>query len=387
MTPWERFRAAARLEEPDEVPVAFIVDSPWLPGYAGIHTLDFFMYPDTWFEIHRALLDRWPDVVWVPGFWIEYGMSAEPSAFGARIHFHPDRPPSIEPVTESIEHWAEAPLPDVTEDGFMPLVVRLYRDMDARLRAEGLKIRMVAARGPMVTAGWVMGINSLMTGVITHPNEINRFLETVTTLIIDWLHAQLGALHEPEGIMLLDDIVGMVSLEHYEALVGPHLRRIFNEFDGLIRVYHNDTPCPHLLGGLTEANFDVFNFSHLMDIAEVKAQMGHRVAMMGNVPPLHVAVRQPPEVVAEFTEVCLDRGAPGGGMILSVGGGVSPGTPPESLDAIVEAAQAWHRGRHGRDYPRQPDGRPRDWRDLLEEYDILSEDQGGRRRRRRRRER
>ena len=35
--PWHRFRQAARLEEPDQVPVAFIVDSPWLPGYAGIN--------------------------------------------------------------------------------------------------------------------------------------------------------------------------------------------------------------------------------------------------------------------------------------------------------------------------------------------------------------
>lgn len=37
-TPWERFKQAARLEEPDQIPVALIVDSPWLPGYAGIHT-------------------------------------------------------------------------------------------------------------------------------------------------------------------------------------------------------------------------------------------------------------------------------------------------------------------------------------------------------------
>jgi uroporphyrinogen-III decarboxylase len=28
-------------------------------------------------------------------------------------------------------------------------------------------------------------------------------------------------------------------------------------------------------------------------------------------------------------------------MILSVGGGVSPGTPPESLDAMLEVARAW----------------------------------------------
>ena len=77
----------------------------------------------------------------------------------------------------------------------------------------------------------------------------------------------------------------MVSTRHYGTLVYPHLRRIFDEFEGLIRIYHNDTPCLHLADGLVEANFDVFNFSHETDAAEVKARMGHRVVLMGNVPP------------------------------------------------------------------------------------------------------
>jgi uroporphyrinogen-III decarboxylase len=340
-TPWERFKQAARLEEPDQVPVAFIVDSPWLPGYAGIHTLDFFLLPDKWFDIHRSLLDRFPEAVWIPGFWVEYGMAAEPSAFGARVHFHHDRPPSIEPVSTDPALWADVPLPDPYEAGFMPLALRLYKHAEERLNAEGLGIKMVAARGPMVTAGWVMGITELMMGLVNRPTEINRFLDTVTTTIIRWLHAQLGQLREPEGIMLLDDIVGMVSVEHYNEFVAPHLRRIFDEFDGLIRVYHNDTPCAHLYPAFAEANFEVFNFTHKADIAGVKATMGHRVALMGNVPPLDVGVRESPEVVAQWTKTCLDKAAPGGGMILSVGGGVSPGMSAENLDAMLAAARVW----------------------------------------------
>jgi uroporphyrinogen decarboxylase len=340
-TPWQRFKQAARLEQPDQVPVAFIVDSPWLPGYAGIHTLDFFLLPDKWFEIHRALLDRFPDAVWVPGFWVEYGMAAEPSAFGARIHFHNDRPPSIEPVSTDIALWADAPVADPYEDGLMPLVLRLYQHTEERLQAEGLGIKMVAARGPLVTAGWLMGITELMTGVITQPKEIHRFLDTLTTSIIRWLHAQLAQLRQPEGILLLDDIVGMISLKHYHEFAAPYLRRIFDEFDGLIRIYHNDTPCAHLYPALAEANFDVFNFSHKADIATVKAQMGHRVALMGNVPPLEVAVRQKPDEVAAWAKTCLDKAGPGGGLILSVGGGVSPDTPAASLDAMLQTARAW----------------------------------------------
>lgn len=341
-TPWERFKQAAHREEPDQVPVAFIVDSPWLPGYAGINTLDYFLLPDKWLEINLGLLDRFPEAVWIPGFWMEYGMAVEPSAFGAHVNFYADRPPSIEPVVTDPAYWAQVAPANPHEAGFMPLVLRLYQHMEERLQAEGLGIKMVAARGPMATAGWLMGITQLMLGLVTHPAEVSRFLDTLTTTTIRWLHAQLETLHDPEGVLLLDDIVGMISLKHYHEFVAPHLRRIFDEFEGLIRVYHNDTPCRHLYPALSEANFDVFNFTHKVeDIAQVKAEMGHRVALMGNVPPLDVAVREPPEVVAQWAKACLDKAAPGGGMILSVGGGVSPGTPPESLDAMLEVARAW----------------------------------------------
>jgi uroporphyrinogen-III decarboxylase len=340
-TPWERFKQAARLEEPDQVPVGLIVDSPWLPGYAGMDTRDYFLFPEKWLEINLGLLDRFPEAVWLPGFWVEYGMAVEPSAFGARVLFHPNQPPSIEPVVTDLAFWAEAKPAHPQEAGLMPLVLRLYEVMEERLQAKGLGIRMVCARGPMTTAGWIVGISNLLMELITHPEQVTRFLDTITTTLIHWLHAQLDTLRQPEGIMLLDDLVGMVSKRHYEELVHPHLRRIFDEFDGLIRVYHNDTPCMHLVESLAEANFDVFNFSHKMDIGEVKAKMGHRVALMGNVPPLDVGVREPPEVVERWALECLDKGGSGGGMILSFGGGVSPGTPPENIDALLRAAREW----------------------------------------------
>jgi uroporphyrinogen-III decarboxylase len=340
-TPWERFKEAAYLGEPDEVPVALIVDSPWLPGYVGMNTLDYFLYPDKWLQVNLDLLDRFPGAVWIPGFWLEYGMADLPSAFGARMHFYQDRPPSIEPVTTSVDHWADAPLPDVEEDGLMPFLLRLTGQMETRLQAQGLGINMVASRGPMVNAGFLMGINDLMIGLVMEPEKITKFLETITTTIIRWLHAQLERVKEPEGIMLLDDVVGMVSLKHYEAMVAPHMQRIFAEFDGLIKIYHNDTPCAHLHGAFAEAGFDVFNFTHKVDIGEVKREMGHRVALMGNVAPLDLGVRGTPEEVEKAALACLEKAAPGGGMILSFGGGVSPETPAENIDALLRAARSW----------------------------------------------
>jgi uroporphyrinogen decarboxylase len=268
-------------------------------------------------------------------------MVAEPSAFGVKMQFHPDSPPSVEPLVTDLSFWDYLKPVNPQTDGLMPLMLRLYKVMDERLQADGLGINMVCARGPMTIASWLSGMTPLLMEVATNPDRVSKILDAVTTTIIRWLHAQLDMLHRPEGIMLLDDIVGMVSEQHYQEIIHPHLRRIFDEFDGLIRVYHNDTPCPHLLERLAEANFDVFNFSHKTDIAEVKAKMGHRVALMGNVPPLDVGVRGTPDEVAQSAQECLNKGAPGGGMILSFGGGVSPGTPAENIDALLRAAGEW----------------------------------------------
>jgi uroporphyrinogen decarboxylase len=338
---WERFITAARLGTPDLVPVALIVDSPWLPGYAGIDTRDYFLFPDQWLQINLDLLKRFPEAVWIPGFWAEFGMAAEPSAFGCKMRFYSDRPPSIEPLVPDLAFWEKADPINPNEDGLMPLMLRLYQRTDQRLEAEGLGIRMVAARGPLTTASWLTGISPLMEGMLAQPEQVNKILETVTTSLIRWLEAQLGTLRQPEGILLLDDLVGMVSRRTYEKMVEPHLKRIFAHFSGILRIYHNDTPCPHLLESLSQAGFDVFNFSHKTDIALVKEKMLGRVALMGNVAPLDLGVRGTPEQVYAAATECLNKAAPGGGMILSFGGGVSPGTLPENIDALLEAARVW----------------------------------------------
>jgi len=320
---------------------ALIVDSPWLPGWAGIDTRDYFLYPEKWLEINKSLLTRFPGAVWIPGYWVEFGMAAEPSAFGAKMYFYSDRPPAIDSIYSDLEFWSNAKPVNPLEDGLMPLVLRLYRQMDERLSADGTPIRMVASRGPLTVSSWLLGTTNLMKALKKQPDLLTKLLDTVTTSLISWLHAQLDCLSHPEGILLLDDLVGMVSPSTYTTLVEPHLKRIFSSFDGLIRIYHNDTPCPQLLEPLAGASFDVFNFSHETDIALVKEKMGGRVALMGNVAPLGLGVRGTPEQVYEAATQCLNKSAPGGGMILSFGGGVSPGTLPENIDALLQAARDW----------------------------------------------
>ena len=337
MIPWERFKTVARGGQADRVPVALIVDSPWLPGYAGIDTLDYFLRPDEWLRINLGLVERFPDVAWIPGLWVEYGMAIEPSAFGARVVWHHDQAPSIEPVRGGLAALAGVEPPDPQRHGLMPLVLQRYADAERRLLPEGMSVKRVAARGPLAIASWLLGTTELMIALKRQPEAISRLLDVLTATVVAWLQAQLDVLRAPEGILVLDDIVGMLSPKLFEQFARPCFTRIFSTFDSVIKVYHNDTPCPHLIAPMSTLGMNVFNLSHTLDLAGVQAQMPG-VALMGNVPPLDVMARGAPEQVEAWARDCISKTG-GRGLVLSAGGGVSPGTPPEAIDALVSAAR------------------------------------------------
>ena len=214
-------------------------------------------------------------------------------------------------------------------------MLQRYLDAEKRLLPEGESIKLVAARGPFAVAGWLLGIGNVMIALKKQPDRITQLLDTLTTTISAWLKAQLAVLRAPEGVLILDDIVGMLSPKLFEQYARPCMTRLFAEFDGLIKVFHNDTPCPHLLAPMSNLGFDVFNFSHTTDIAAVQAQMPN-IALMGNVPPLDVMVRGTPAQVTAWARECREKTG-GRGLILSAGGGVSPDTSASAIDALVKA--------------------------------------------------
>jgi uroporphyrinogen decarboxylase len=337
--PFEDFLTAARGGKPECVPVALIVDSPWMPGFAGLHTLDFFLDTRAWLDTYLAVLARFPDVVFLPGFWVEYGMANEPSAFGARVMWHPDSPPSIRHLEVPPSEWPRLPRPDPETDGLMPLVLRRLELLEKGGLPEPHRVRFAAARGPLAVAAHVLGTTTFLEATAAEPEPTAAALEIFADTVIAFLRAQLARLREPLGVLVLDDIPGMLSPRGFDRMALPYLQRVFDAFPGLLRIYHNDTPCAHLLSRMGQLHCAVWNFSHEMDIAGVRAAMPG-TALLGNVAPLGTLVRGTPEQVFREARACIDAVAAGGGFILSAGGGLSPGTPAESIDALVRAARA-----------------------------------------------
>jgi len=340
---WETFKRAARLEKLEKIPMALIIDSPWIPGYLGISHMDYYLDPELWFQSNLKIMEEFAEIIFVPSWWMEYGMAAEPSVLGTKIKFWPDNTPSEYHTLYRLEDIDQFPEYEVEADAFAAMTLHRIKMQRQRILDAGYILPMATSRGPLCTAGFVRGTTEFMTDLIDNPKGAHRLIDLCTNVVIDWLKAQAKALGDTvESIFILDDIVGFVDETHYQEFAHPYLKRICDAFPkDWVKVYHNDADVQACLDHLPEAGFQVLNWGKQTEIAEVKARVGDRMCLMGNVNPLEIGVRGTPEEVYNATlDVLEDSG--GTGIILSVGGGTSPGMPGDNIRAMLKALEHYN---------------------------------------------
>jgi uroporphyrinogen-III decarboxylase len=337
---WESFKSAVRGTPEAGVPVALIMDSPWIPGYLGISHLDYYVDPEAWFQGNIRVIEEFPDIIVFPSWWVEYGMAIEPSAVGARISFRRQEPPSISSRLFRLEDVRRLAPVDPECDGLMAWTLARYRMQVPRILDAGFVIPIVTARGPLCTAAFLRGLTDFMMDLVETPELVHDFLDYTTDLTIAWLRAQAEAIGRTvEALFILDDIVGFLSPRHYQEFAEPCLKRITSAFpEKWIKIYHNDANISPFLEQLPHCGFDVLNLGKNLDIAEVDRRTGGRFCLMGNVNPLEIATFGSAEDVRKAGREVLGK-ARGTRLILSYGGGVSPGTPPENIRALAQAAR------------------------------------------------
>lgn len=335
---WRIFRSAAKRQPLSSTPVALIVDSPWIPGYVGIGHLDYFLDAGAWFDANLRVANDFPEVIPFPSWWAEYGMAIEPSALGSRIRFHSDRTPDESPVLARIEDAASLAPVNPRTDGLMPFALHRYRTQKQRIFDAGFTIPVVAARGPLCLASFLRGLTPFMTDLVEAPEAVDTLLDLTTKCVIDWLSAQAETIGDSvEGILVLDDIVGFLSPSMYRRFAHAHLKRICDAFPAeWVKVYHNDANVRPMLAELPDTGFDVLNWSHNIGVEEAARKTGGRMCLMGNVSPLDIGVRGTPEMVREAARTVMAAAA-GAPLILSLGGGVSPGMPADNIRALCAA--------------------------------------------------
>ena len=149
-----------------------------------------------------------------------------------------------------------------------------------------------------------------------------------------------------------DDYAGnagpLMSPDHFRRLFWPGLKRVAAGFKelGLPFIKHCDGNIWPIIDMMVDAGIsclDPIDPQGGMDLADVKAKFGHRVAVKGNVDCAMTLTYGTTDDVAAATKEALRKGAPGGGYILSSSNSIHSAVKPENYRAMLDTLRRFGR--------------------------------------------
>jgi uroporphyrinogen-III decarboxylase len=341
---WQALQAVIRGEKMTPLPVAFIIDSPWLPNWAGMTILDYYTSEERWLAANFKAIGDFPECIFLPGFWSEYGMCAEPSAFGAKCLFYDNEFPFAEKLIQSVDDIERLTKPDPRRDGLLPFVIKRLTHTLPRIEAAGHTVRFAVSRGPLNIASFLMGTTEFLMEMKVSPDKIHRLLRLITDFTVDWLAYQRECFPTIDGVLLLDDIVGFIGEEDFREFAQPYLKELFTGLGVSVRFFHNDSPCKASAPHLHDTGINLYNMGIDVTLNELQNWTAGKVALMGNIPPRDVLAAGTPAEVERAVEEQF-RSLPDTRHILfSCGGGMPPNAPTENIRAFVSTVQKRSKG-------------------------------------------
>ncbi|HOC25284.1 MAG TPA: uroporphyrinogen decarboxylase family protein [bacterium] len=336
---WELLQRVIRGERVEPLPVGFIIDCPWLPKWYGISILDYFSNDELWLKANLKALQDFPEVIFLPGFWSEFGMCTEPSAFGARTYFPADEFPHAHRVIRSTAEIDDLPIPDPATDGLLPFILNRLRLAQPAIEAAGHRIRFAVARGPLNIASYLMGSTEFLMAMMLEPEKAEALMKKITAFLKSWLQLQMKTFPSIDGIFLLDDIIGFIGENEFRSFGLPYFKELY-DLPVSVKFLHNDAACKVSAPYLPEIGVNLFNMGFDITLTALKELTGSQVALLGNLPPRDVLAAGTPEVVEQATRELAASLAESSRIILSCGGGMPPGVSTANIAAFIRGAQA-----------------------------------------------
>jgi uroporphyrinogen-III decarboxylase len=319
-------------------PIGFIIDSPWLPNWFGINILDYLTNEALWFEANRKAIETFPEVTFLPGFWSEFGMCTEPSAFGAKCVFHQNEFPFADKTIHDVAQIDDLAEPDPATDGLLPFMLNRLRSVRPRIEDMGHKIRFSVSRGPLNVATFLMGTTEFLMALKTDPDKAHKLLRTITQFLKKWHALQRQTFPSIGGMFLLDDIVGFIGEADFKEFGLPYFKELYSA-DVAVKFFHNDAECAKSIAYYPEIGINLYNPGIFNTLAELRRMSANRLTILGNIPPRDVLAKGSPTDVAAAVKKLLAETPDRSKLILSCAGGVPPGVSTENLKAFIAAAK------------------------------------------------
>lgn len=336
---WQQLLRILAGEQLDPLPVGFLVDGPFIAGFADAPLMDYFTDDALWLQANLEVHQRYPDVLWLPGFWAEFGMISNPPSFGSKCVWPEDGLPTCEPVLTETDDVGRIAQPNVRSDGLLPLIIKRLRDNQTAIEQAGHRYRFAASHGPFTIAAYLLGHTEFFLRMRSDPDAVRQLLDVATQFVVDWLTYQKELFPSIDGVLVLDDFIGFVGETDFQEFALPHMTRISQTLDVSVRFLHNDAAGLITARHLEAMNVNLFNFSFEHDVDEIRALAGENATLLGNIPPRDVLALGTPDDVRNSVAQMLDSTTDKRRLIVSAGGFTPGQFCAEKIDAFCEAVR------------------------------------------------
>ena len=197
---------------------------------------------------------------------------------------------------------------------------------------------------------YLMGMQDLLMAIAVEPDLVKGLVDMSVEINLE-LAKEVAA----RGVKIVytgDDIAynkgPLMSPKHFRELLYPGFCRVMSGFKelGLHVIKHTDGNLWPIMDMIIDSGIDCLDPIDPqagMDLGEVKAKYGHRVALKGNVDCAQLMTYGTPEEVVEATKVALSEGMPGGGYILSSSNSIHSAVKPENYAALMQTWREYGR--------------------------------------------
>ena len=314
----------------------FIIDCPWLPNWYGISILDYFSNDELWLKANLKAIETFPDVMFLPGFWSEYGMCTEPSAFGAKTVFWPNEFPFADKVINTSEDIDNLKMPNPESEGLLPFMLNRLKLAKPSIEAANHKIRFSVSRGPLNIASFLMGTTELLTLMMMEPDKVHKLMRIITDFLKSWHQIQRDTINTIDGIMMLDDIVGFVGEDEFVEFGLPYFKELYNT-NHSVKLFHNDADCSMSVKYYPEIGINVYNPGLDLSISEIQEATKNGIVILGSLPPRDVLAACTADEVYKQTKEMISNVSNKSKLLASCGGGMPPKVSTENINAFIKA--------------------------------------------------
>ncbi|MCG8643191.1 MAG: hypothetical protein MI862_25920 [Desulfobacterales bacterium] len=326
------------------IPIAFWGGAPFSTKLLKVKEIEYYQNTDCKLATFQRMFEMFPEVIFFPGIWPDFGTVAIPSAFGAKIQWHEEDAPHAYPCLQSINDIDRIKPANPKQDGLLPNALGeweyFWKHVDRKWIDEyGYLDGTAFIMGTVESAAMMRGYSEFFLDMIEHPGKVHKLLDIVTDTALAYLREQEKINGSLKRIMVGDHLVTQISPDHCKEFYVPYTSRIFNEFSNAeIKLWHNEGRCSHVYDQIPDLGCNVWQFGD-DDALEAKDALQGKVTLMGNIKTVDHLLKGTPEQVGDATKSLLTAMGKDGGFLLSSAGGMSPGTSYENVRALIDAAR------------------------------------------------